>query len=593
MSLRDGILQTINLPANPLVLRGVRMRLRPGAALSAALITLTVASFIYIASTTGITSNTPLPDDAGPEDVAALSIAAARSALVPLIILQGIILMVLGTGAAAGGMARERTDRMLDYHRLSPMPPHQKILGLMFGLSIREYLMFALVLPFVGYAAYKGEVPVFSLVKFYVVFFTSVWLYHLTGMVAGMIVDKPWRAGFVVQGLVFGLYFMLPRLSGFGLTFLEFLTARPAFYGIVQEHLMLTLPDADGGQDVLEQGLAKARSERWQAVPFFNQMLHPLLYSLMVQGLVIGIIFSIIHRRWIGATRLLFSKPTALLFYALIQLFIVGSLLGLLWHENEFIRLMKLRSDIASQAFGRTDRWVVWRMLGVTLAASGVFALLLIHATTPGWHRQVNALRKVRQAGGRWLSPTSDAASPWPMVMVMIAIAGACFLLVAQQADVSGRAPDGVRMGMAVQAVVFLSLVLLCVQMVREIAGEKLSIMVGFVAWVIPFLAWIILFAALHMEMEGLLAALPCPVAPLYLVSILMVYDPSKSGPENVFLPGSISDMAQDLVVVSIVLYGLATIVLLGGWLLRRHLLHRAVGEVLQEEEQAGLAGSN
>ena len=49
-----------------------------------------------------------------------------------------LIMTVLGTGAVTGGIARERAGALVDYQRLTPMPPAAKIRGYLFGLPVRE-----------------------------------------------------------------------------------------------------------------------------------------------------------------------------------------------------------------------------------------------------------------------------------------------------------------------------------------------------------------------------------------------------------------------------------------------------------------------
>ena len=68
-----------------------------------------------------------------------------------------IILMGLGTGQVASGLARERLEQLVDYQRMTPMTPTAKILGYLFGLPIREYFLFALTLPFLAFAQAPNE----------------------------------------------------------------------------------------------------------------------------------------------------------------------------------------------------------------------------------------------------------------------------------------------------------------------------------------------------------------------------------------------------------------------------------------------------
>ncbi|MFI4860740.1 MAG: hypothetical protein ACIAXF_08685 [Phycisphaerales bacterium JB063] len=569
------LLSELNPATNPLVMRGIRTRLRPQAMLSAALITITISGFLYTMVYITTVNNTQMPEDVTPVQQEHLVRAAAKSAMMPLIFLQGIILMVLGTGAAAGGIARERSDRLLDYHRVSPMPPHAKILGLLFGLPIREYFMFALTLPFVGYAAYKGHVPLFALLQFYVVFISSVWLYHLTGMVSGMIVDRPWRAGFVVQGLVIGLYVGLPQLSAFGLTSFEYLTARPAFYGIVQQHLLTDWSEIGSMGEGWRQAREQLRILRWKSVAFFNLKMHPLVFSLMVQSFVLAILYTVIHRKWLGESRLALSKPTGLVFFALLQLFVLGSLLGLLWDAASFTEMVKSGGNIAN-AVSRGEQWVAWRFAFAALAVSGIAGTILLHIITPTWHQQVNALRKARKRGRARLPLLSDAASPWPVALGVIAMSAVAYMFIVREIGHAGVLDDGPHMSAAWGGVLFLSLALCTVFLLREQVGAKPFTMAMFLFWVVPFLAWAILYFGLRREVLAVFICLPCPVTTIYLFTVLLVHDPDSGAKAWDMMPDEIGGVAQLMGVLGILGYFAVTVALAIAWFFRRRRLLRS-----------------
>ena len=125
--------------SNPLFLRYCRSRLRIRGLGVALLATVLVAGFLVAMSNSiGVRSHT------NPID-------AARGALIPLLVVQGIILFVLGTAQVAGGMTAERDEGVIDYQRLIPMTPLAKVVGYVFGLPVREYAMFFASLPFTGW----------------------------------------------------------------------------------------------------------------------------------------------------------------------------------------------------------------------------------------------------------------------------------------------------------------------------------------------------------------------------------------------------------------------------------------------------------
>ena len=87
------------------------------------------------------------------------AMAAARNALLPVLIIQGIILLFMGTGSIASGITREKVENVLDYQRLTPLPTRDKILGYLFGLPVRHYVMFAITLPFLAFVLIVGRIP--------------------------------------------------------------------------------------------------------------------------------------------------------------------------------------------------------------------------------------------------------------------------------------------------------------------------------------------------------------------------------------------------------------------------------------------------
>ena len=164
---------------NPIFLRYCRSRLRPTAISVSILISVMMSGFLFQMIRTVSANN----ENFTIEDI-------ERTPLTALLVFQGFILFMLGTAQASGGMTAERDEGVIDYQRLLPMTPAAKVIGFLFGLPIREYVMFASTLPFTIWCFWKGNVPAHTWISLYGVAFSTTILYHLTGLLTGTIVKN-------------------------------------------------------------------------------------------------------------------------------------------------------------------------------------------------------------------------------------------------------------------------------------------------------------------------------------------------------------------------------------------------------------------
>ena len=154
--------------ANPIFRRYCRSRLRPKGLAVMLLLTLILAGFFF-----GLFRAMAMHEF----DV----MDAERAPFIPLLVIQGLILFLSGTGQVAGGMTAEGDEGVVDYQRLAPMSPLAKTLGYLFGLPVREYVLFLATVPFTAWCVWRGQIPLGVVGQLYGVFFSSVILYHLTG----------------------------------------------------------------------------------------------------------------------------------------------------------------------------------------------------------------------------------------------------------------------------------------------------------------------------------------------------------------------------------------------------------------------------
>ncbi|MCU0780437.1 MAG: hypothetical protein MUF04_04965, partial [Akkermansiaceae bacterium] len=180
--------------SNPIFLRYCRSRLRLAPLGIWLLLTVLVAGF-FVAVSTAVGTRAEFS-----------AVDAARGPIIPLLVIQGLILFMLGTAQASGGMTAERDEGVIDYQRLIPMSPLAKVAGYLFGLPVREYVLFLATVPFMVWCLWRGEVSWRAWLPLYAVFFSTTVLYHLTGLLTGTVVRNRRWAFLASIGLVFALY---------------------------------------------------------------------------------------------------------------------------------------------------------------------------------------------------------------------------------------------------------------------------------------------------------------------------------------------------------------------------------------------------
>ncbi len=400
---------------NPIFRRYCQSRLRLRGLGVTLLIAILIAGFIFFMSRTiGMHR-------------AHLSVAdAERGALIPLLVFQSIILFVLGTAQVSGGMTAETDEGVIDYQRLIPMSPLSKMLGYLFGLPVREYLMFAVTLPFTAWALWKGEVTMGVWLPLYAVFFTSSLTYHLTGLVTGTVVKNRRWAFLISIGLVFCLYTVVPQMARFGLVFFKYLTMTPVF----QESLPGLLPRTAGAIVATGQKLAPEAK-------FFNLGFPEAVFTVFCQGGLILTFIVMLCRKWRRTESPLLGKVWAAGFFVWVQILLLGNALPLIEPGNLF----------PSREISRSLRdWSGWvPKASEAVAMSGIYGLVTLlflfamtHIITPSAETQIRGWRRVRKQGGSSLPVLADAATAFGWVIVM-ALAGAGGWYVFTQALVESR----------------------------------------------------------------------------------------------------------------------------------------------------------
>ncbi|MES2709032.1 MAG: hypothetical protein V4726_20720 [Verrucomicrobiota bacterium] len=397
---------------NPIFRRFARSRLRPNALVVWLLITLILAAFLFFGPRTAALYQGHLP-----------TVDAERAPIFFIMGLQAVILFIFGTGTVAGGVTGEADEGTLDYQRLSPLTPLRKVMGYLFGLPIREWLMFALTLPFTAWSLWRGEIAASTWMPVYATLISSAVLYHLTGLVAGTVVkNRRWAFLFSII-LIILLYTVIPQAAKFGLVYFKYLTLWP----VIDEHFINFLPREAGGMMRFAKSLQEAPDAR-----FFGLNFSEAVFSIFSQAVLSLTFVMILWRRWRKVEAHMLGKVWAVGLFGWMQLLLLGNALPLIDSGDLF----------PARQFSRryVGRGVPDPQIGEALAMIGVYGLvtlsLLVVLTliiTPTVDDQVRGLRRARKLGWARVPRVADAASSLGFVAAMAVTGGVGWTIFAQQ----------------------------------------------------------------------------------------------------------------------------------------------------------------
>ena len=460
---------------NPIFRRYCQSRLRFHGLGVALLIVVLIAGFIVALVTSIGVGQKMTPSD------------AVRMGIIPLLVLQGLILFVLGTAQVAGGMTAERDEGVIDYQRLIPMTPLSKVLGYLFGLPVREYVVFLATLPFTAWSMWRGNVAWNVWLPLYATVFTSTLLYHFTGLVTGTVVRNRRWAFLVSIGLVFALYTVIPQMAKFGLVFFKYLTITPVF----EESLPKILPETAGAAVRLAERLLPT-------VKFFNLDFSETVFTFFSQGGLILTFIIMLCRKWRRAESHLLGKLWATGLFIWIQILLLGNALplidpGNLFPSRAFYRMVRVMPDWAPQPIEAVSMSGIYGV--VTLALIFVLAGII----TPTAENQIRGWRRARKQGASSLPRLADASTAFWAVLVM-AIAGAAGWFLFTRALVESRwFPGHV---VTLRTLVFFTAVMLTggvgFQALMEARGGRVVGLVAIFVGVVPILTGAVLAPISH-----------------------------------------------------------------------------------------------
>ncbi len=488
---------------NPILQRFLRTRLRPRSLGAWLLVTVLIAGFIFFMSRSiGMremerdliylkSDPAQIAQNAKQGYVvpAPSMVSVERFCLLPLLAFQGFILFIIGTGQVAGGMTADAEEGTMDYLRLSPMTPLAKVLGYLFGLPVREWILFVSTLPFTAVGIWRGQVPSENWLPVYAVVLTTGVLYHLTGLTAGTVLRNRRWAFLVSMGGVFLLYTVIPQLAKLGLVYFEYLTIMP----VLKENMSGFTPVSAGA-------LLKVMQSLQADVRFFGLGFPEAVFTILSQMVLCLTFVVMMWRRWQKSESHLLGKAWATGLSVWIQIVLLGCALpliepGLLFMSRRFGSFMSNRVRNFQMPTPRLEEAITMISLYGTVTLISVIVLAILIA--PGREAQNLGTRRAARFSLQRIPFFSDEATSLVFVTIMSIAGGIGWNIFAQRVIGSHWFPG---QQLPVWTPVAFGLVILtaslCSALIYELRGVKGLFLAAIFIGIVPILTGSVMGAA-------------------------------------------------------------------------------------------------
>ncbi len=499
----EAFLDTCAFWRNPVFRRYFRSRLRLRRAIIWYLLAIIVPTFIVsLAYLIMVNSSGVAPQD------------AARRLWISLLSVQGLILMVKGTGVVSAGIIQDKIDQTLDYQRLSPLSPAKSLIGYLTGLPVLEYIMFCLTLPHLIFIVLVGNIPIAAVASVYFAFIVCVVLYHMTAIAVGLVMNR-WVLGYLLSiFMVVMINVVLPiTVSQLGLKFVQFLSVWPV---IAQKILPIIIPE----------GLSATASNPFLSslaadVSVYNWRVSPFVFTLFLQGSLILTFSLMAYRRWQSATRHSLSKPYALAFLAGFIALVIGNIWPAITGQYLPFQIFGVNdldelTEAIAIGFPAIYGLLTWLLTGILLAM-----------VVPSHHSFVRGIRRALRIGRRSPRPWQDESANAGFLASFVVVVMAGFFVLYGELTSAGffdfRA--GAELGLWRLPLV-LAMVLVYTLLLLQTIELKPTVLVVLLLWFVPMLVAAVLSAATQRATlaEAVIASLS-PIAALVMASAVPLID--------------------------------------------------------------------
>jgi NADH:ubiquinone oxidoreductase subunit 6 (subunit J) len=327
-----------------------------------------------------------------------------------LLALQAGILFLMGAAQVAGSIAYARESGTLDFHRISPQSALATTLGFVVGAPVREYLLFACTLPFSLLTVGQGHPSVGGWLAVMAVMLVAAFFYNSLAALGAVIAPKPRGTGGWIVALI-----LLLNVT--------------ALTGVPVSGALTVIPTA---QEAVSLGNSWLSGSSLEPFHFFGLLVPQLLIALVHLLPLAAFFFVAVARKMRHDRALLYSKPVAVVFLAVIAFLALGDA----WKPTSF-----------------WDDAPLYAMVYLLTTA----ALLLTLAVTPGAGAYANGVRRAQQLGRTRAPLWSDLAANWAPLVAFAGLILAAGLLGTHPAQADGSEVSPIFLSAIVAATVVIA----------------------------------------------------------------------------------------------------------------------------------------
>lgn len=239
-----------------------------------------------------------------------------HSVFFSLAIFQGIILLLVGTTSAYRMSFQERTSGTLDFHRASPFWRFPQILGIIFGSTVLEWIIFLSTLPISFFIMLITPISPITFFIFYLALILCAVFYHSLAACVGIASPQRRKELGILGIFILGYFFIA---ASFWLSCFYHTSWFPAYDYLYKNSFALGIP-------LSERPHYGYRYYELLRYMFFAEKIHFLKFQSIIQLPLIVLVWVGISRKIAYAERFLLSKTLSLILGFLILYYSAASL---------------------------------------------------------------------------------------------------------------------------------------------------------------------------------------------------------------------------------------------------------------------------